>query len=287
MKKYYKPDIHKKHLVIVTTGLNATIEPHTHDYFELVFVLSGRTEQIIGSNHYIIGSGDYYLIDIGQDHEYRRIAEREMPIINVLFSPRLIDAGSLPSDNFNSVMRHRLLNFDPAQLSRTPAGTIFHDHDGEVRAKFNRINEAYRLQRPGYREYIRAELLTILITMLQSVSKPVSDAPQREFVRWLAEYAESNYAQQLSLSELSRSISYSLPYVSKCFHSETGLTFSEYLQKVRVTQSCSLLCETELPVEEICGLVGYSNTAFFHRIFRKLIGTTPLEYRKLNRNRQA
>lgn len=272
---------------MVTTGMSATIEPHTHDFFELVFVIGGRSEQIIGSNHYIVGNGDYFLIDIGQDHEYRRIAERDMPIINVLFSPRLIDTGALPTDDFSSVMRHRLLNFDPTQLSRNPSGMIFHDNDGETRTKFNRILESYRSGRPGHLEYIRAELLTILISMLQSVSKPISDQPQREFVRWLADYAENNYSQQISLSQLSRNISYSLPYVSKCFHAGTGMTFSEYIQKVRVTQSCSLLCETDLPVEEICSLVGYSNTAFFHRIFRHIVGLTPLEYRKLNRGRQT
>ena len=65
------------------------------------------------------------------------------------------------------------------------------------------------------------------------------------------------------------------------------MNFSEYLQKVRVTNSCVLLCDTELPVEEICRLVGYSNTAFFHRIFRQIVGLTPLEYRKLNKSRQT
>ncbi len=283
MKIITMADLHKKHLVNVTTGSNAMVERHTHDYFELVFVLGGRTEQIIGSNHYIIGSGDYFLIDIGQDHEYRQIAEIKMPIINIIFSPRLIDTGARPTDNFASIMRHRLIGFDPVQLDRSLPGTIFHDTNGEVRAKFNRMLELNRLKRPGYREYIRAEMLTVLISMLQSVSKPTSDKPQREFVRWLADYAECNYNQQISLSELSRSINYSLPYVSKCFRAGTGMNFSEYLQKVRVTKSCSLLSETDIPVEEICGLVGYSNTAFFHRIFRQIVGLTPLEYRKLNR----
>jgi mannose-6-phosphate isomerase-like protein (cupin superfamily) len=96
MKKYFKADLHNKHLVMVTTGYGAVVEPHTHDYFEMVYVLGGRAEQIICGSHYIISSGDYFLIDIGQDHEYRRASERELPIINVLFSPRLIDTGARP-----------------------------------------------------------------------------------------------------------------------------------------------------------------------------------------------
>lgn len=287
MKKYFKADLHNKHLVMVTTGYGAVVEPHTHDYFEMVYVLGGRAEQIICGSHYIISSGDYFLIDIGQDHEYRRASERELPIINVLFSPRLIDTGARPDDTFQTLMRHRLLNFNPSQLTKNPAGMVFRDNDGEIRTKFTRMLEAWRTGRPGFKEYIRAELLSVLIPMLQSVIKPLPARPQREFVGWLADQIECNYAQQLSLSELCRSINYSLPYVSKCFKAGTGMNFSEYLQKVRVTNSCALLCDTELPVEEICRLVGYSNTAFFHRIFKQIVGLTPLEYRKLSKNRQT
>jgi len=177
MKKYFKADLHNKHLVMVTTGYGAVVEPHTHDYFEMVYVLGGRAEQIICGSHYIISSGDYFLIDIGQDHEYRRASERELPIINVLFSPRLIDTGARPDDTFQTLMRHRLLNFNPSQLTKNPAGMVFHDNDGEIRTKFTRMLEAWRTGRPGFKEYIRAELLSVLIPMLQSVIKPLPARP--------------------------------------------------------------------------------------------------------------
>lgn len=283
MKIYRKPDLHTKQLVMVTTGSSPLIEPHSHDYFELVYVLDGQSEQIVDGKPSVIGRGNYYLIDIGQSHEYRRISEKNLPIINVLFSPRLIDAGARPADKIKTVMRHRLIGFEPDILSRSPAGIVFEDENGEIHGKFTRMLESYRGMKQGYREYIRAELLSVLILMLQSVSKPLSKQHQKEFVRWLADYAECNYAQPISLSDLCHSISYSLPYVSKCFRAGVGMTFSEYLQKVRITQSCAMLCESNMPVEEICRLVGYSNTAFFHRIFRNTVGLTPLEYRKLNR----
>ena len=42
MKKYFNADLHNKHLVMVTTGYGAVVEPHTH-YFEMVYVLGGRS----------------------------------------------------------------------------------------------------------------------------------------------------------------------------------------------------------------------------------------------------
>jgi len=73
---------------------------------------------------------------------------------------------------------------------------------------------------------------------------------------------------------------YSTPYMSKRFKQETGVTFSEYLKKVRIDASRRLLINTNKSVAEISELVGYVDTTFFHNTFRDIVGCTPLEYRK-------
>jgi AraC family L-rhamnose operon transcriptional activator RhaR len=59
----------------------------------------------------------------------------------------------------------------------------------------------------------------------------------------------------------------------------TGQSFTEYMQNLRIRKSCELLRRTTLPVKEIAARSGYRDLKFFHELFRKKTGRTPLEYR--------
>jgi YesN/AraC family two-component response regulator len=63
-----------------------------------------------------------------------------------------------------------------------------------------------------------------------------------------------------------------------------NMTFSSYLQKVRINNACRLLANTNNKIEEIAHFVGYSDTKFFNSIFKKVLGSTPREYRNKIKN---
>lgn len=65
------------------------------------------------------------------------------------------------------------------------------------------------------------------------------------------------------------------------FKAATGLSLIEYLQNLRIEQAKALLETTDLPVEEIAAQVGYADTSFFRRLFKRLVGLTPVAYRRL------
>ena len=58
------------------------------------------------------------------------------------------------------------------------------------------------------------------------------------------------------------------------------MTFREYLQNVRMKKASEMLEKTDKTIAEIASLVGYSDPAFFYRLFRKTMNMTPQEYRK-------
>ena len=64
------------------------------------------------------------------------------------------------------------------------------------------------------------------------------------------------------------------------FKKDTGMTFREYLLKVRIEKACFLLRNSNMTVNNIAGTVGYTEPAFFYKTFRKEIGLTPDDYRK-------
>ena len=80
---------------------------------------------------------------------------------------------------------------------------------------------------------------------------------------------------------VSKEIGFNATYFSGMFKKETDMNFSEYLKKIRIDNAKNLLLNTENSVEDISYAVGYSDIKYFSRLFKKLTGVTPTEFRKL------
>jgi two-component system response regulator YesN len=92
-------------------------------------------------------------------------------------------------------------------------------------------------------------------------------------------YIDENYEKELTLDSVARKIAISPYYLSKLFKDEIGENFIEYLTRLRIERAKKLLEENQLSIKEICMSVGYSDPNYFSRIFKKVEGVTPTEYR--------
>jgi AraC-like DNA-binding protein/ligand-binding sensor protein len=84
----------------------------------------------------------------------------------------------------------------------------------------------------------------------------------------------------ISLEEIARAMHVSTFYFCKMFKKATGLTFTDYLGRVRVEKAKSLLLNPHLRVSEIAYTVGFQSLTHFNRIFRKVAGEAPTDYRE-------
>ena len=98
------------------------------------------------------------------------------------------------------------------------------------------------------------------------------------------EYIKTNYSKAITLEDVAREINVSPQYLSKLFKEETGENFIDYLTSIRIRIAKNLLEGDELSVKEICYSIGYSDPNYFSRIFKKVVGATPTEYRERNHN---
>lgn len=141
--------------------------------------------------------------------------------------------------------------------------------------------EKYILDSPNLLDSKKADhyIMEFTNNLLQSYqaektySTPISSA---------CEYIHLHYSEPINLPFISASVFLSSSYFSQLFKKETGLSFGEYLEKIRIHHSQILLCTTNKTIEEIAEQVGFSNQNYFTRIFKKNIGNSPLKYRKLN-----
>jgi AraC-like DNA-binding protein len=109
---------------------------------------------------------------------------------------------------------------------------------------------------------------------------PINSARNLERLRGVMQYVEQHYAEELTQAEVARKFYFTKEYFARFFRRNTGLTFMEYLTRYRLGKARSLLIESDETILNIALENGFSDARGFINAFRKLYGTTPLQYRK-------
>lgn len=92
-------------------------------------------------------------------------------------------------------------------------------------------------------------------------------------------YIENNYFRRITLEKVS-SMFYANPnYICSIFKDKVGITFADYITKMRIDKAMELLVSTDQDINHIAKVVGYDNTKYFYRVFKKVTGKTPVEYK--------
>jgi len=100
-------------------------------------------------------------------------------------------------------------------------------------------------------------------------------------------YIDDNYTQEISLVSVASHFNYNSSYLCKTFKEKTGVSFWEYVSKIRIEKSKTLLSDTNKSIEQIAELVGYNNRFSYIRTFKKYVAFTPGEYRAKHSAKQA
>lgn len=93
------------------------------------------------------------------------------------------------------------------------------------------------------------------------------------------EYIRINFMNDLSMSETARAVGYSEPYFCRMFKLQFGQSFTSYLAEYRVREAKKLLVQPNVNVKEVGVRVGYADSNYFTKVFKRLEGVNPSEYR--------
>ena len=102
------------------------------------------------------------------------------------------------------------------------------------------------------------------------------------YIRKAIMFMKQNMSDDISLKKTANTLKISTRYLSRLFKTETGLTFNEYLTSLRMIRAKFLLNQTNRSILDISLLVGIKNQAYFSTLFKKNIGTSPMNYRNQN-----
>lgn len=103
---------------------------------------------------------------------------------------------------------------------------------------------------------------------------------QRNLIHTIKNYISQHYREELTLEGLASLVYLSPTYLSKLFKRETGENLSTYMQNVRIDMAKTLLRTTPLKTYEVAERVGISDPVYFSRIFKKVVGVKPKDFRK-------
>ena len=268
---HYKDDFdHESQEVCMHLWNEPDFYEHTHDYWEIIVITSGRTDHILNGAVYTVQAGDCLFIRPSDIHEFRRIDEHPCTQVNVMATPtymrNVMNNLNLHMYNaFKTDRRPLQLHPDKATYTKLQGfiDKFFFTHcaeDNETAIKFI-INEMLNL---FYYCYLYN----------------ATDRNYPECVNQLIGKMMSRHYISCSVSDILTDIPYSHVHLNRLFKQHTGQTIANYFLCCKFEYARKLLLSTDFTILAICQMIGYSSPAYFNNTFKKLYGYPPNKYRK-------
>ncbi|KKO51467.1 response regulator transcription factor [Paenibacillus sp. DMB20] len=136
------------------------------------------------------------------------------------------------------------------------------------------LNEEGLLSWEGWKQQIAGRI--------HAASRVLAQAHSREnhIIHDIARYLKQSYHQEISLQDIASRFFLSREYISRKFRQEFGVTLSDFLGRIRIDKAKLLLLNPNLRIAQVAEMVGYQDEKYFSKVFKKLEGQTPNDYRK-------
>ena len=260
-------------------------ELHQHNCIEMSYVLKGEATHVMkkGDGETVtspLKAGNYIIIDYDVAHGYQD-GSNDFLVLNLLFQPEFVSDALASTHSFERIIQDPSIGFDYSMLRHPPVNVLFYDDDRQLLTVFERAYRAFTKNVTGHPQLIRCYVIEIIIATLQQLLLLVPQPKSDSVIASICDYVDEHYMEQITLTRICREKYFSVPYISKKFKKECGVSFEQYLQQIRVQHACSLLLETNFPVETIASYVNYTDTASFRKAFKRITGKSPSEFRKL------
>lgn len=250
---------------------------HWHPECEIQYILEGTRWVFIDDQTYKAAKGSLVLIDSEQVHRTMSDEKAYHDRILLLFEKNKMEGPC------------KAFGLDLEQFLRKNKGVLA--IPSEERKGLERlltdIAEEISQREEGYPAMSQMRIMELCLYIARLRQRGKSSEKEdgakdskSQSVYQVMSYIKAHYEEAGSLKDIADRFYLDKCYLSRIFKQATGFTVNEYINIQRIRKAQYLLEETSNGVTEIAEKVGYDNAAYFSRIFRKYIGSTPLQYRK-------
>lgn len=260
-------------------------QPHTHDYLELGYIVSGNFTQVIEGRQITFHKHELCLIDTGSVHY--DLLEGDAEVLFFGISNRLFDIvsqGGAQESGLMDFLRTSLLTQKASnQYLLFKPDTKRTDTEERMSDLIKILVSELRIGDVGS-DYIVFGLVLRLFQMLTTeyeftLTREQNSKRSQMVGDEILEYIQEHF-QDISVAKLVEEFHYNEDYFNRLILKRKNMTYSEYVQSLRLEHAKELLLQTNMSVDEIVHECGYQNKGFFYRLFQKRYGMTPAAYRK-------
>jgi YesN/AraC family two-component response regulator len=141
--------------------------------------------------------------------------------------------------------------------------------------KTKQLLDNVQIKKTKLRNEIQAELFS-------QTTGEIGDSNLPTYIGQAKTFIKEHFAEPLTLSKVAKQVAVNPAYLSYSFSKHCGQNFLEYVTRYRISKAKELLRQTSLQIQEIAHQIGYTDIAYFTRVFRRETGQTPGSYRSHN-----
>ena len=247
------------------------IDYHWHDYFEIELIVSGNGTHYFDSKAFKASRGDLYIISPVDFHKLEPNENETFEVYTIKF-----DNNTVSSRIFKKVLE--VAPPISAKFSQTEFDMVLND--------FKLLEKEFFEKKPDSELLIRSILEKILIVSLRNLDNtekntdiaPLSYEPS---VQKAVSYLNYHFRGDISLRSVAEMLHLTPNYFGEIFKKNIGMSFTEYVKKLRLNYAYNLLINSNLNINQICYESGFNTISYFIDNFKKEYGETPYKLSKM------
>lgn len=246
---------------------------HSHGYCEIFYLKTGNCIYYVNGNTVNLSAGDFFVVppEIAHYTRYEGLTPCERILVNCHLDTVPEDFRQKHEDLMKNISRPVKLILPANQRKRVEGLLNIMIDENNIPGEFSvELLMLYMM-----------ELLVLLhrhsifiYEQIQTHSEYESD------IESILLYIAQNYAQNITLDEMAKTVNLSPTYLSRKLKKATGTTFKEYLNYVRIKRASQALLTTDDSITKIAMDCGFNSSNYFKDLFRKINGISPRAFRK-------
>ncbi len=252
---------------------------HCHDFCELAIVTQGRAMHCLEGHEFPVTAGDVFLLQGRQKHYFHN--RENLDLINVMYDPENI---GLPENELRRMPGYcAMFMLEPSfrrqhrfesrlHLKRVPLA--------HVEQLAEEMEQECENEQPGHEVVLRAKLLELIVYLSRAYTE--TDTTEGHALLRVGNVIgalENDYARDWKLENLTAIAHMSRSNLMRVFRKATGQTPIEYLIRLRIQKAMELLRNSDLTITEIALEVGFNDSNYFTRQFRRILDQSPRDFR--------
>ena len=270
LKKGY--NVHVEYIEKPYTYVMRAADKYT-DYYGIGFIISGDRQTITPDKICFVHAGNVTPMAIGVYHRTAFLSDAPYKRYGMKFTPKIAERciAQIGENNFNKVMSHLCYEISP-------------ECQRKVRQMFDDMLYEYEHYDTNSEFIIEGILGRLLITLLRegkaAESANIKLNIQDETMNEILDYLDLHYAENPSIETLAGIAGLSASHFMKRFRECVGSSYKTYLHCYKVRLAQSMLINTKLSILQISEELGFCNANYFCKVFHKISGNSPREFRK-------